>query len=69
MRPPRQTNATELRRLLAEDNASEVASRVIEHLQAAGHTLPTVLDGLTLDERERLVLMLFTLVGNGSAVH
>ena len=66
MSAPRRTTVVEIRRLLAEENSGELANRVIEHVQVSGPSLPEVLNGLTVAERERLVLMLFNLVGTGS---
>jgi hypothetical protein len=69
MSAPRLTTVVEIRRLMAEENWPEVAERFMGHLRACGHSLPTVLDGLTVEERERLVEVLFRIVGTGNVVH
>ena len=69
MTAPRLTTVVEIRRLIAEENWPEVAERFMGHLQACGHSLPTVLDALTVAEREQLVEVLFRIVGTGTAVH
>jgi hypothetical protein len=69
MSAPRPTTAVELRRLLSEENSGELVNRFVEHVQSAADSLPAVVNQLTLDERERLVVLLFRVVGSGTAVH
>jgi hypothetical protein len=69
MSAPRLTTVVEIRRLMAEENWPEVAERFMAHLQASGHSLPDVLDKLTVPEREHLVEVLFRIVGTGNVVH